>query len=494
MGIVIKQASRAAIFSYLGAALGFLTVWYVNRNLLSPEQNGLLNLLISITIMSGSLGNLGFTGVITRMFPHFRSKEKGHHGFLFYPLAVSLFGFVVFIIIYVLFADDYALRNQEKSKLLSEYLFYLVPLTFFWSLYNVFDAYSRSVYHTTAGVFIKEVLLRIFVLIGAYCYYCNWLTFAQFVFVYCASFSSVGIIMAIYLWWQGEFSIKPAWAFLTPAIKREMLYVALFSVITGLSSLLISTIDKIIVNDKLGLSAAGIFAIATYFGSVIHIPSRSIGRISSSIIADAWKTKDLNSIRNIYHKTCLNQLIIGSFLLIGILTNIDSLFTLMPKEYSEGKYVILFVGLGYLIDMATGVNGIIIATSSFFRYDTYFMLLLVVVTVISNLILIPIFGLTGAALASCITYFLFNLLRYIFIWKKFGFQPYSFVFVKVILVGVISFLLVVILPHLTNAYFDILLRGSIVTIFFWSAIVGLRVSKDINAILKKLLSNYGLVR
>lgn len=486
MGIVIKQASRAALFSYLGAALGFLTVWYVNRNLLSPEQNGLLNLLISITIMSGSLSNLGFTGVITRMFPHFRSADKKHHGFLFYPIAVSLLGFIVFVIIYFLFADSYALRNQEKSQLLADYLFYLLPLTFFWSIYNVFDAYSRSVYHTSAGVFIKEVLLRIMVLVGAYCYYKNWISFPQFVFVYCACFCSVGIIMGIYLWWHGEFSLKPSFVFLTPSVRKEMIYVACFSIITGLSSLLISTIDKIIVNDKLGLSAAGIFAIATYFGSVIHIPSRSIGRISSSIIADAWKINNLDLIRSIYHKTCLNQLIIGSFLLIGIWANIDSLFSLMPREYSEGKYVILLIGLGYLIDMATGANGIIIATSRYFRYDTYFMLLLVIVTVISNMILIPAMGLTGAALASCITYLLFNLLRYFFIWNKFGFQPYDGDFIKVIAISVLAYFVAVGLPDLDNAYFDILFKGSVVTILFWFLIVYTAVSADINTSLKIL--------
>lgn len=487
MGIVLKQAGRAAIFSYIGVALGFITVWFVNRTILSAEENGLLNLLVSITIMSGSLCNLGFAGVITRMFPHFRTADGKHHGFLFYPVAISFVGFFVFLILYFLFADDYAARNMEKSALFVEYMYYLIPLTFFWALYNIFDAYSRSVYHTSAGVFIKEVLLRIFVLVAAFFYYRNIIDFPQFVFFYCVSFCSVGLIMALYLWKHGHFYLKPSFSFLKSDLKKEIKSVALFSIVTGLSSLLISTIDKIIVNDKLGLSAAGIFAIATYFGSVIHIPSRSIGRISSSIIADAWKSGDMNSISNIYHKTCLNQLVVGTFLFIGIWTNIDSLFSLMPPEYADGKYVIFFVGLGYLIDMATGANGIIIATSSYYRYDTYFMLLLVAVTVITNLIFIPVYGLTGAALASCITYLLFNALRYLFIWYKFGLQPYDKMFLVAISVAFVCWFATDLIPASGNAYADIVIRGFFLTIIYWLLIIRTRVSEDLNALFRKYL-------
>src|SRR5690606_25364157 len=136
---------------------------------------------------------------------------------------------------------------------------------------------------------------------------------------------------------------------------------------------------------------AGVFAIATYFGSVIQIPARSILRVSSSVIADAWRNNDLANIKDVYHKTCLNQFIIGILLLLGICVNIDPLMALLPPEYAEGRYVIVLMSLGYLIDMATGANGIIIATSKYFRYDTYFMFLLVIVTFITNMAFIPIY-------------------------------------------------------------------------------------------------------
>jgi O-antigen/teichoic acid export membrane protein len=487
MGIVIKQAMRTTMYSYIGAVLGFLTVWYMNRQWLTTEQNGLLNLLISISLITGSLSNLGMAGVTIRMFPHFRDSINKHNGFLFYPLVITVVGFMLFLGLYFFFREDAIARNMEKSQLFAENIYYLIPLTFFLALFYIFDAYSRSIYLTTAGVVVKEVLLRVVILIAAYCYHIKMISFDSFVLIYCSAFCFIGLALAVFLYSKNEFHLGRVRNYLTRPMRKEMTKVAGYSIITGLSSLLISSIDKIIVNDKLGLASAGVFAIATYFGSIIQIPARSIVRITSSVIADSWKTNNIENIRNVYHKTCLNQMVLGTILFLAIWVNLDNIMLLMPKEYEEGKWVIVLMAFAYLIDMSTGVNGVIIATSKFFRYDTYFMLLLVTVTYITNLLLIPIYGLTGAALAACLTYFLYNLLRYLFIWKKFGMQPYNIAFAKVLLFAVISYFLAMVVPPTHYPYLDLIIRGSIVCGSFAVMIYKSHVAPDINLTVQKAL-------
>jgi O-antigen/teichoic acid export membrane protein len=483
MGIVIRQATQNAIYSYFGALLGFLTVWFLNINWLSTQQNGLLNLLISISIITGSVSNLGSAGIISRLFPHFRNNELKHQGFLFYPMAISIVGFCLFLILYFVFRDEIIARNIDKSKLFADEVYYLIPLTFFWAIFNILDAYSRSVFLTTAGVLIKEVGLRIVILIAGFAYYKSWITFDVFLLMYVISFCSIGLILGVHLWMKGELHFHRNKHFVTPELRREMRLVAMYSVITGLSSLLISSIDKIIVNDKLGLSAAGVFAVATYFGSIIQIPARSVIRIASSVIADSWKSNNLSNIRNVYHKTCLNQYIIGLYLLLGIFLCMDQIMNLLPTEYSEARYVILLVGLGYFIDLATGVNGAIISTSKYFRYDTLFMFLLVVVTIITNLLLIPAMGITGAALASCITFFTFNLLRYLFIWKKFDMQPYTIDFLKIAGIAAIALAGGWFLNVSENNYITILVKGSVFSLLFAIGIYLSKSAPDLNKML-----------
>jgi O-antigen/teichoic acid export membrane protein len=290
--------------------------------------------------------------------------------------------------------------------------------------------------------------------------------------------------MAFYLYQKGEFQFKRPSIKMDQAIRREMIQVAAFSVITGLSSLLISHIDKFIVNDMLGLAYAGIFAVATYFGSIIQIPARSIIRITSSIIADAWNRNDTGLVRMIYHKTCLNQTIIGLSLFTCIWLNIGNIISLMPADYANAGNVILVIALGYLIDLATGVNGVIIGTSKHYRYDSIFMFLLVLVTIVTNVIMIPQYGLLGAAIASCLSFLLYNLSRYIFILVKFKMQPYDVSFLKVLGAGAIGFGVAFLVPSMSNAYADTVARSAAFMIIYLPLIYRMHVSPDLNLTLK----------
>jgi O-antigen/teichoic acid export membrane protein len=298
------------------------------------------------------------------------------------------------------------------------------------------------------------------------------------------AFALIGVLIAHKEWhWK-----KPK-APLSAEMKKEMRDVAIFSVITGLSGMMISSIDKVIVNDKLGLAAAGIFSIATYFGSMIQIPARSIIRITASVISESWKKNDLENIRTIYRQSCLNQLIIGLYLLIALWVNIDSILALMPSEYSIAKYVILFMGIGYLVDLATGANGAIIGTSIYYRYDTLFMVLLVVFTFFTNLLLIPHYGIVGSGIASCLTYLLFNSLRLAFIKIKFNMQPYSLDFLKVLGIGALVYVISYLLPATGMHYADIVMRGLVVTILYSVLVITFNISPEVTILMQKVIGS-----
>ena len=485
MGIITRQAIQSTAYSYAGAFLGFLTVWFMNRLWLTPEQNGLLNVIISISLVTSSLSNLGFGGVTMRMFPQFRDAQTRHGGFLFYPLLFTIIGSLLFLTAFLIFKDEYIARNTSNASLLNEHIYFLVPLTFFLGIFNVLDVFARSIYVATAGIIVKEIALRVVILLAAMAYHVGFITFDTFVLLYFSSFCAIALGMVVMLYQKGEWHWRIPSEKLAPELKREMRDVALFSVITGLSGMLISTIDKIIVNDMLGLAAAGVFSVATYFGSMIQIPARSVMRISSTIISESWKSGDMANIALVYRKSALNQFIIGLYLLLGLWITMDSLLSLMPAEYAASRNVILFMGLGYLIDLATGANGIIIATSKFYRYDTWFMLVLVVFTLITNISLIPIYGITGAGIASCLTFALFNGARLIFIYVKFGIQPFTRSFLYIAAIGAFSAGAVYFIPPIANGYIDILLRGGVFSVIFGLLILWSGVSPDINAVVRK---------
>ena len=153
---------------------------------------------------------------------------------------------------------------------------------------------------------------------------------------------------------------------------------------------------------------------------------------------------------------------------------------ILRPEYVAGKWVIFFIGLGCLLDMATGANSSLMGTSKYYKVQSYLLLILVVLLVSLNLFLIPRYGLTGAAVSSAASLGVLNLLRYLFLYFKYGFQPYNLRFVMVIVIGALAYFVAHEIPVLFHYIPDLVIRSGVFTILFLLPIYFFRISADLN--------------
>lgn len=126
------------------------------------------------------------------------------------------------------------------------------------------------------------------------------------------------------------------------------------------------------------LSDTGIYSIAALIGANIAIPLTAITSIAAPIITKAWGDNNMEEIEMIYKKSSINSLIIGCFLFLCIWLCLDDLFKIMPKgnEMISAKYVVFWIGMSKLFDMATGVNDIITGYSKYYRFNFYTLIIL----------------------------------------------------------------------------------------------------------------------
>lgn len=165
---------------------------------------------------------------------------------------------------------------------------------------------------------------------------------------------------------------------------------------------------------------------------------------------------------------------------LGLWANIDNIFRILGPDYISGKWVIFFIGLGSLIDMSTGANSSILGSSPYYKIQTGFLVVLVISLIITNLMLIPIYGITGAAIGGALSLSILNILRYLYLWYKFNLQPFNFKFVIVAAIGIVAYFISSLMPVLPYLIADILVRSSILTILFCLPIYLLKLSPDIN--------------
>jgi O-antigen/teichoic acid export membrane protein len=488
LGIIRKQSVQGTIIAYSGAVLGFINVGLFFPIVLSSDQVGLVNLIIAISTILAQFSTLGFVSVITRMFSYFRDPSSRHHGFLSMALLVSFSGFAVFATGFFLYKPIFLANNPENVDLLTKHFNTIFPLTLFTVLFLVFDNYSKVLYHSTIGIFLKELLFRIVTLLNLTLLFFGVYEFELFFNIYILSLCLPAIVLFFYLIAIGEFSLKTEWSFLRGELRRQVFWVAVFGILAGIGTIAISNIDKYLVNSILDLGKTGVYSIAFFFGTLISIPSRPLIKIASALIADAWKMENISVIGTIYKKSSLNQFIIGVLVYVGIVINLHNIFRILPPEYEVGKWVILIVSFANLMEMGSGVSGMVIQTSKYYRLMTYLGFLSAIVLIIAGYILIPPYGITGAAFAILITRGGFVIAKTSFIRLKFNIRILNYKYIAISLLGIGLFLLNHFITELESLPIDIIVRSSIVCIIYLLAIYFLRLSDDINDMMDKLLN------
>ena len=137
-----------------------------------------------------------------------------------------------------------------------------------------------------------------------------------------------------------------------------------------------------------------------------------------------------------------------------------------------------------LIIMVFGYNSELISLSKYYKFNVVTILILAIIGIILNIILIPVYGLTGAAAASLTSIIIFNIIKYIFIKIKFGISPFTNKTLKVISLGFILFLIFTYYPiEFDNKILEIFLK-SILIILLFSVIFYMKISKKVNEIIK----------
>lgn len=489
MGIIQKQSISGTIYSYIGVVLGFVTTAILYTHFFTTDEVGLLRILVSYSVLFAQFAGLGINSVTVKLFPYFRNYDKKHHGYLGLALLISTIGLAISVAAFVLLKPAILDNAKGGADLFSTYFYYVIPLIIFTLLFNIFDTYYRVLYKAVKGIIYKEVVQRVLILVVIILYYFGILDFHLMVGFYTIALISPGVLLFGSLIYNKQLYIVPDVSFIDKNLAKEMLNVGVFGIIASFSGVLVLNIDAIMVERMVGLGATGIYTITFFFGTLILVPMRTMGKISSVVIADAWKRNDLNIIDQIYKKSSISLSVFGLLLLIGIWGNIDNVFHIITDKYIEGKYVILLIGIANLSDIALGVSPHIIVNSKHYKYLSYFLLFFALILVISNLILIPKYGIIGAALASLISKIIYNFIKYVFLYKKYKLQPFTLKTVLLYLIGVIAYSASLFVPEQSNYIVDILIRSTIISAVFLVPVYYLNISEDINEKINSIFKN-----
>lgn len=409
MGVVFKQSVKGTIASLIGAGIGFVSTFFILTQVLTPEEIGLTRVLVEAAILIGGWALLGTQSSAIRYYPAFRTPDGSDRGFFKILLLIPLVGFAFFSLLYILFRSpliEYFSRSDGSDSLFARYYLLVLPLMLFIMYQTLIEVYCSLRQRIFIPKALREVLLRILLLI-CYVVYGIWrFPFEQFMLLFVLVYGITSLFCLGYALRISPQSLKAPIMAIDKGVKRDFTHYTLFTLMSALGGSIISRLDIFMVSSQMGLNYSGIYTIAFFIVAVIEMPSRSLLSMTSPMVSQALYEGDIGETNRLFRKVSVQQLLVGTLFFLLIWINIDSIFRVIPHSevYGQGKWVVFFLGLGRLVDLTFNLGNAVLRYSKYYAWTLAYTILVTLLTIVLNYFFIERLGMMGAAMATLITY------------------------------------------------------------------------------------------
>lgn len=500
MSQIRRQSIISSLIVYFGFALGFFNTYLFTREEsgFSNTDYGLVNVFIALASLMYSLANLGTQAYIYKFYPYYKDNlEDRENDMMTWALLISFAGFLLVMCGGYFFRDLVIRKYSANAPSLVTYYQWVFPFGMGLTLYSVLEAYCWNLQKSVLTNYLREVQFRLFTTVLIVLFSVGVIyDFDLFIKLYALTY----LALAAVLWLVLRKGRNLHFTFSVSRVTRKFYKKALtlVSFIWGGSLLynISNVFDTLVIAAVLpdGLAIAGVYTLAQHMASLIQAPQRGIISSSIGVLSKAWKDKDMALIDRIYHRSSINQIVfsLGMFVLIWI-NFTDGVHTFnLQRTYLDAKYIFLFIGLMRIVDMGTGLNSQIIGTSTFWRFDFLTGMILIVITLPLNYLLTKTLGGIGPAIANLLSLSIYNLVRYVFLWKKFRLQPFNHKSLLTLFLAATGFVICDFFFSGHEGLIWMMIRSSVFLGIYLSGVLSLNISPDIVPVWNTLLRKTGL--
>ncbi|MBC7849132.1 MAG: lipopolysaccharide biosynthesis protein [Chitinophagaceae bacterium] len=501
MSTIRRQSIISSGIVYFGFALGFLNTYlFAREGGFTKEEYGLTGLFIAIANVMYSVANLGMQAYIYKFYPYYHDNlPPKKNDMMTWALATSIIGFIFVMIGGWIFRDMVIKNYGTNSPKLVVYYAWIFPFGFGLTIYSLLEAFGWQLKKSILTNFLKEVQFRLFTTILIVLTFFGAInSFDLFIKIYAVTYLLLAAILGGYLLYTKQLHFTFSVSRVTKKFFKKI--VTLMSLIwSGNLVFTVSNVfDSLVIAAVMenGLAYTAIYTLAQNIASLIQAPQRGIISSSIAALSRAWKDKDMEKIKRIYHRSSVNQIIFSAGMFVLIWINFtDGIYTFhLQKDYVAAKEVFLFIGLMRIIDMGTGVNSQIIGTSTFWRFDFVTGIILLSLTLPLNYFLTRTLGVTGPAIANLFALTLYNFIRYSFLAKRFNMQPFTLKSLYPLLLALLGYAVCHYLFDDRYGFQWIVLRSVVFLLIYATGVIALKISPDIMPVLQTLMGKLRVSR
>ena len=323
------------------------------------------------------------------------------------------------------------------------------------------EGYATALQKTILPNFLKETGIRMITTVFIVLYIFSFISFDTFMMLFAMLYVIIAIILAIALALNGDIHFHFKTSRVTRKFRKKMFAMQLFVFGGIVISTVGLTIDGLIIAS---LRALPILEF-THSRCISLTLSRSPAKHSidsNGVLVRLWKDKTTRrsaAFTSVPVSTCSSSLFFFGNLWLNLTDGLQVLH--IQDKYAEGIPLVLILGFIRIIDAGTGVNAQVIGASNFWKFEFISGVIMLALRIPLSYIFIKQYGIIGTAFSDLISLSVYNFIRFEFLRRKFGMQPFNKNMLFALLLSGGAFLVAYFLFRTQNGWFAIVARSVI---------------------------------
>jgi O-antigen/teichoic acid export membrane protein len=401
VGHISRQSGVFFAGTMFTAVAGYIFKIYLARTL-GAEALGIYALGMTVVGLAGVFGGLGLTWAASRFPAAYASTGRMDELRAFMAWSVLILtGTNGLLAGGVVFARHWVSISLYHTPALAAYLRLFALILFLGSLTTFFgqlltgykDVATRTIITNFVGVLLNIVFTVILISLGS----------GLWGYVL-AQVASAIIVLSLLIWATYKLTPVPARFTLTRINypQREMFTFAAAAFAMDIMVFLYSQTDKIILGFYLNARSVGVYAVAATIVAFVPIALQSVNQIFSPTIAELHARGDFEVLNRLFQT--LTKWVIGLTLPLAAVVIVFSrvLMRVFGHEFEAGWVILVIGAAGQLVNCATGSVGFLLLMSGNEKRLVRIQMAMAVVTVSLCLLMVPRWGIAGAAIAAAI--------------------------------------------------------------------------------------------
>ncbi|MBI5056302.1 MAG: flippase [Nitrospirae bacterium] len=436
---IAKNAGISGIGEIVFNILGYVTSIAMTRTV-GPSIFGVFNLANIITWIAQIFSSAGLNEGLLRFVAFYKGKDDNQRlkGAIVFGTKIT-FSLSLALTLIIFFCADYMAEQFFHDKSLGLAIKILIISLPFLTLGELWLKVIQSFQVIKYQVYIQKFYQPMIKLTAMVVLFLIGLKLGG---ILAASVISIlaGFIFSFYY----LIKIFPVYKRLPVPIyeKKELMAFSLPMSLTQLMGVVTFYIDSLMLGYFKTPVEVGVYSAVVRVAILVLLPMTSFNSIFAPMISESYSKGETTKLENLFKTTTKWTFILSFPLFLLFVLFAESIMKIFGEGFAVGAAALIILGTGELINSGVGSVGYMLMMTGKAKIVLFNSLVFLSMNVILNYLLIPRYGVVGAAAATGSSIAFVNILRLIEVYFVLKMHPFKLNFLKPCAAGLLSFLLV----------------------------------------------------